>query len=951
MRKLFLFFVAFLSFSLAALAQQKNSDNSARIEGVVLDATSGTHQPIGFASVVLSPQEIYTTTDEKGRFTINGVSPGKTSLQVQFIGMQTIDTVINIVGGREYNLRLFMEETSFRLEDVVVVATQNKAGSATASNISRQAMDHMQTSSIKDVMLLLPGAELDNPSLSSANTFMIRTIGSVSTSNDDMNALGTSVMIDGAPLSNNANMQTLAPTISGSSASVGGGASPNSGVDLRILSTDNVENVEVIRGIASVEYGDMTSGVVNINSKVGVEPLSIRFKTNPSIYQLSLSKGLDLHKAGTLYLNGDYAYNTTKQTESYAYYQRFNLKGNWMYIKDSWNFVTSLGMSYGKDTRERNPNDMRSQIASGARDLGVRVTHGGTYSPYGSESNSGAGWFKYLKYNLSFSYTDKHSFYESLLENAFAPYSMSTTDGAILSNRPGQHVYDESGNEITNIPSDETGLYATYLPNAYFSHYDIYGKELNVFAKVKALFGKRWERINNNIMVGADFKTDGNLGKGIVYDLENPPFRNSSVSNASYRPRKFSDIPFINQLGVYAEDAFTASLGERDLNITAGLRFDWIEGKSAVTPRINASFDILPEILTLRGGYGVNIKAPTALYLYPQDAYFDYINFNNLGDESYAENEQLLIATTKVFSAENPDLKLAKNHKSEIGLNWFFNKKRMKVYLTAYYEELKDGYNLGRDLNSFKLIPYEVYEIYKDNPGSIPVLQLAQTYNVFARVSSPMNNIFSTNKGIEYEIDLGRINAIRTSFYINGAWMKTSTTNKGYSFSTLSNGNNLEANIGVYEKGVETDCVEKLNTRFMITHNIPKIGFVVSLTANVDWKYKYWTEYGNDTMFEKYISYKDGKVYDFDPAMKDDPEFAYLFPALDDRRFEAETYFPTVIFNFQLSKEIGNLLTASFFVNNLFNSRPLFKSKIYPGSYTELGIPTFFGFDLKINIR
>lgn len=137
----------------------------------------------------------------------------------------------------------------------------------------------------------------------------------------------------------------------------------------------------------------------------------------------------------------------------------------------------------------------------------------------------------------------------------------------------------------------------------------------------------------------------------------------------------------------------------------------------------------------------------------------------------------------------------------------------------------------------------------------------------------------------------------------------------------------------------------------MITHNIPKIGFVITLTANVDWKTKIWNEYGNDTMFEKYISYKDGKVYDFDPAMKEDPEFAYLFPSLSDTRFIAETYFPTVIFNFSLSKEIGNFLTASFYVNNLFNSRPLYESKKTPGSFTELGIPTFFGFDLKINIR
>ena len=35
----------------------------------------------------------------------------------------------------------------------------------------------------------------------------------------------------------------------------------NSGVDMRSVSTDDIESVEVVRGIPSVEYGDLTSGM------------------------------------------------------------------------------------------------------------------------------------------------------------------------------------------------------------------------------------------------------------------------------------------------------------------------------------------------------------------------------------------------------------------------------------------------------------------------------------------------------------------------------------------------------------------------------------------------------------------------------------------------------------------------------------------------------------------
>ncbi len=103
-------------------------------------------------------------------------------------------------------------------------------------------------------------------------------------------------------------------------------------------------------------------------------------------------------------------------------------------------------------------------------------------------------------------------------------------------------------------------------------------------------------------------------------------------------------------------------------------------------------------------------------------------------------------------------------------------------------------------------------------------------------------------------------------------------------------------------------------------------------------------------MFIKYISRKDGQVHDFDPALKGDEEFSYMFPTLNDNRFIAEKYFPTLLFNLNISKEIGEIFTASFYVNNMFNSRPLYQSK-QTGEYQELGIPIFFGFEFKVAIK
>lgn len=942
MQKLLLTIFGLILLPVAMSAQRGSNSNYAKIEGVVLEASGG-EQPINFATVQILPQGTYVSTDANGSFSFAKVHPGKVQIKVQFVGMQDIDTTVNVIATKDYYFEFKMKEANFRLEEIVVSAQKSQAGSSTASNINRQAMDHLQASTIKDVMQLLPGVSIENPDLDEANTITLRTLGD----KNYMNSLGTAIIMDGSPISNNANLQSLSSTASGGTLNPGGTGRINSGVDLRKVSLDNVESVEVIRGIPSAEYGDLTSGAVIINSKAGKEPLSIRFKTNPKTYEVSASKGFNVGKSGgALHISGNYAYNNSEQTEAYQHYEKYTVKGMYSQSFGKFSTNTSLDLQIGKDTRDRNPDDLRNRLASSAKDMGFRFNTNGTVN------FDNAWWLKMIKYSASVSYTDKKSWREELLGNAFAPYSTSMVDGSVVSNTPGGKVYDVNGNEITNLTGTNSTDFATYLPYEYFSHYDIYGKELNVFAKVNANFVKIWNSGNNKILVGADFKTDGNLGKGIVYDLTTPPQRVNAGGGPAWRPRAFKDIPFINQIGAYIEDHFTQRFGssERALNITAGVRYDNVNGKSSFSPRVNASFEIFPKRVIIRGGYGIASKAPTAMYLYPQKAYFDYINYNTLGDESVDKSEQLLIGTTRVFDVKNNDLKIAKNYKAEIGLDINITKK-ISLSLTGYSEKLRNGYELGRDINDWKLIPYTTYKVAERVEGAAPKLEVDRQYNIFASYYKPMNTWLSDNKGLEYTLDFGRVDAIRTSFYINGAWMRTEKTSDNYTYSTNANGNELEHNIGVYEKKMKKENNELVNTTFRITHNIPKIGFVITLTSQVTWKEKEWDVYGNDTIFEKYISRKDGKIYDFDPAMKDDPEFAYLFDTLLDSRFIAESHKPRVMFNFQISKEIGNFLTASFFVNNLFNSRQLYESKRYPGTYYELGIPTFFGFDVKINIK
>ena len=212
----------------------------------------------------------------------------------------------------------------------------------------------------------------------------------------------------------------------------------------------------------------------------------------------------------------------------------------------------------------------------------------------------------------------------------------------------------------------------------------------------------------------------------------------------------------------------------------AGARYDLINGKSIVTPRTNLSFDILPQKLWLRGGYGITAKAPTTLYLYPENAYFDFVHFNTLNSSAIPEAQQLFLASTRVFNTENRDLKIAANRKAEVGLDLVVNKMRFSV--TAYDEQLKNGYNLATTPDTYKLLDYIIYEQAEANPNGIPTLKEKERHKVFVSYATPVNDGRSHNRGVEFDFDFGRINAIRTSFVLNGAYSSTDW-NESYTFA------------------------------------------------------------------------------------------------------------------------------------------------------------------------
>lgn len=924
-----------------AMAQDKDR---VAIEGTVHEIDGGKTVPLAFATVAFPDYGIGATTTEEGNYRLI-VPQGKSRMTVSYIGKVTVDTLVNVKSGMRLDFTLRNED--FHLKDVVVTASAGKAGRSTASNISRAAMDHLQATSLHDLLSLVPGGVSTEPNLNNARQVNIRQISGSGGVEEAINALGTAIIRDGAPVSNNSNLSAANPTVNGGASAIGGGSSPSGGMDVRSISTENIESVEIIRGIPSVEYGDLTSGAVIIHSKAGREPLRIKAKINPNVYQVSVGSGYDLGKnRGAMNFSADYAYNTKNPTASYMHYQRATAKLMYSntFFGNRLRSNTSFDFMYGKDERELNPDDERMQTASQGRDAGFTLNTNGTW-------NIDKGWLQSVKYVLSGTYTDKQSFYETVYSSANAPYSMTMTDGAVLSNMVGQHIYDADGNRITDFSDADALNYARYLPNSYKGRYDIDSREVNVFAKLTATLFRKSGNVSNRILAGTDFKTDGNVGDGKTFDPSSPPLRNNSNLNSSYRPRPYSDIPFISQVGLFAEENLYWNIGARELKLQAGVRFDnasvvgW-----AVSPRVNASIDVIPSVLSLQGGYGIAAKMPTLLYLYPENAYFEYINMNELSNEDIPEAERLFITTTKVYNPENRNLKIAKNHKAELGMRLALGKTSLSV--VAFKERLRNGYSLDYTFDTFRPFVYNEYS--RDEQGGIV---LSSSLPVLGSYYTPTNNLNIENRGVEFDFNVGRIDAIRTSFQLNGSWMRSKSWNSGYAFYDNSgSAASSRKPVAIYAAGSTRSYRQQFVTSLRATHNLPQIGFVVTLTAQAIWQQSNWKTFGNDSIPVGYISLEDAGVTMFDPGRYTTTEqvkadgYGYMLQNPNHSHAIKESNKPYLCFNMNVTKELGKRMRVSFFANNMFRSYPRVESKRNPGTYITLNNRFYFGLELSLTL-
>ncbi|MBN2728720.1 MAG: TonB-dependent receptor, partial [Bacteroidales bacterium] len=104
-----------LLIGMSILYNSANAQTHYEASGTVVDENN---EPLAGASVFLFPVKKGTITDAGGNFSITDLSKGKYTIEVSFIGYQTLIDTIDLVGNKRYKFRL--DVSALSLQEVVV---------------------------------------------------------------------------------------------------------------------------------------------------------------------------------------------------------------------------------------------------------------------------------------------------------------------------------------------------------------------------------------------------------------------------------------------------------------------------------------------------------------------------------------------------------------------------------------------------------------------------------------------------------------------------------------------------------------------------------------------------------------------------------------------------------------------------------------------------------------
>ncbi len=894
------------------------AQDSGTLAGKVRDVE--TNQGIKEAIIKLSDTDSVKFTAKDGSFQFTSLPEGEYSITLQAPGYgRTIYLGIPVFKGevtyKDIYLKKGAEEgQNFYIGGIEVSAERELLPEkpSTTTNISSGEIEHLQASSLGDVLELIPGQKFTNPGLEDVKQIRIRSTETTDQA-DNNTALGTQIVVDDVPLSNNANMQLDTKLNDGANYRV----TVNSGVDLRRIPAENIKSVEIIRGIPPARYGDLTSGTVLVHTQSGLVPFRSKYKYNPRNKELNVSGGY-----GNEAFESNFTFNYAKSVRNIRVpgdsYQRIYAQLNFInhFFDKKMRWTNRLYFTRTFDEQDLREGDI-TQTTRYNRSYTGRLNTGLTY-----EWNRN----KVLDAIFSANMDRENSYYNTIVSR----------DPTVISTR------------LT--PGTQEG----YFVSVYQSDLRVRGRAWNLYGRVEYKNQLQKGGMIHQWLTGVDIRHEFNNGPGREFDPLYPPRTSSSEGD---RPRSYNDIPGLSQYTIYFQDEITGHLW-RDFTLQLGLRYemfdpynlDWSrlkDGKNPVeshqgnflSPRINFVQYLSPNT-QIRMGYGRTAKIPPLSMLYPNPLYFDVVD-SMYYDPDTPEN-RFAAVTTYVYNIDNQDLKGFTQDKYELSLDQRI--KNMGFSLTGFYERMHDGFNLGG------YIPVSFEKYYYPNWPNLSAAIPRDT--VLSGYSTALNSVESISKGIELAISSKKIPYINTSIRVDAAYHFTKSwyQNNYYERATsLRNDPNLNQTVRPFWNPLSSwsdDIV--IHYRFDTIAKPLGLWFTLSIQQVAMERDK--LRGLGDSLAVGYITESGQQVF-IPEQERSDAKYENMRRVYEPYNFVAESRPDYWLVNLRVSKGLWPGAEVSFFVNNMFNSRPLYQRKRVPEgslSYTILNPEMFYGLEFSM---
>lgn len=913
MKKL-IFIAFFISGLCSALFAQTDK---ATVEGVVRDSDG---KPLSFATMFIAELGTGVSTDLEGKFRFTGTKGTEYTLNVSYLNH--VDKEVKVKAGSPEPLVIVLEEQSYELAEVVVMADYKKNQGSTAV-INQQALEHIQPTSVADVLSLIPGGLFRESSATGFNRISLRQSGS-----DDNTSLGMAVVMDGIPQDNDGFRASI-PGLSTDEYSDRLGM--NRGIDLKTLSTDHIRKIEIVKGISSAKLGNLSSGVIQTTSKIGITPAQLRMKVDPLTKLIYLGKGFRISpKMGYLHTGIDYTSVYDDRRDPMSKYSR--LTGQVTY-NNSVDVGDKTLFLFFKLSEVYTLNQAKED----------ELTQDYNESFRNKYSRTGAS-FKAQMYDLG-----------KIVDNVEFIASADYTYDLIDRNRLVQ-----TGTPLPSpLATEEGESEGIYLPSTYYSPFQIENKPLSLLTQLNAesLFETRSFR--HKVIYGLSWKRTKNYGEGVMVDMTRPPYPGN---NKYVRPVPNRSIPALSVGAAYAEEQLKHSNRWFDFELNAGVRFTQMFNldtkytelrKLQVEPRINAALSFNIDLAggkslrnMFRFGFGQENKLPTLDYIYPDRVYKDMIVLNAYTKQDDPFNH--LITYTKIYDVTNNSLRPNRNTKYEAG--WDVEYEGYSLSLTFFKEHSDRGFESVAEYSPVR------YTRYVDPIDGQPIVgrrpekedYVADPYATFVDMDIVRNSMKVEKKGLEYLLRFPKIIPLSTTVEINGAYYDTRYSSGAplQYHPAFRDDDRPQPYVGIYRR---QDITRQriFNTNLWFNTNIPRYKMIFTTFFQFIWLNEEMRINGDEYPSAYFDT--DGRMHTVDDRILQsikDGHTVWRHYHIYKEDF-SETLPVSLTVNFKVTKEFSRMIRASFFVNNILDINPLYKNRY--NQNVRVWQKSFFGAEMTFS--